>query len=73
MDAQLDDLPDDAATLKRALKIALAKAGEAQGKAASAEQKHFDVAAELAVAKAMASDDKALIARQALRIAKLER
>ena len=73
MDAQLDDLPDDVAALKQALKIALAKAGEAQGKAASAEQKHFDVAAELAVAKAMASDDKALIAHQALRIAKLER
>ena len=73
MDAQLDNLPDDVTALKQALKMALAKAGEAQGKAASAEQKHFDVAAELAVAKAMASDDKALIAHQALRIAKLER
>jgi transposase len=73
VDAQLDDLPDDVAALKQALKMALAKAGEAQDKAASAEQKRFDVTAELAVAKAMASDDKALIAHQALRIAKLER
>lgn len=73
MYAQLDDLPDDIAALKQALKMALAKAGEAQDKAASAEQRQFDVAAELAVAKAVASDDKALIAHQALRIAKLER
>ncbi len=45
----------------------------AEAKAADAEQKHLDVAAELAVACAMASDDKAMIAHQKLRIAKLER
>lgn len=49
------------------------KASEAENTAATAGQKHDQVAAELAVAKAMASDDKALIAHQALRIAKLER
>ena len=73
MDADLEDLPGDVTALKQALKTALARAGEAQNKATAAEQKHFDVAAELAVAKAMASEDKALIAHQALRIAKLER
>lgn len=73
MDAEIDDLPDDVAALKQALQMALAQASKAQDQAASAEQKHFDVAAELAVAKAMASEDKALIAHQALRIAKLER
>jgi transposase len=73
VDADLDDLPDDVAALKQALKMALANVEEAQAKASAAEQKHFDVAAKLAVAKAMASEDKALIAHQALRIAKLER
>ena len=73
MDANLDDLPDDVAAQKQALTVSLAQAEEAQNKASAAEQKHCDVAAELAVAKAMASDDKALIAHQALRIAKLER
>jgi transposase len=73
MDVTALPIPDDVEALKAALKMALAKAGEAQDKAASAEQKHFDVAAELAVAKAMASEDKALIAHQKLRIAKLER
>lgn len=66
MDTDLDDLPNDIAALKQALRTARVKAS-------AAEQKHFHVAAELAVAKAMASDDKALIAQQALRIAKLER
>lgn len=66
MDTDLDDLPNDIAALKQALRTARVKAS-------AAEQKHLDVAAELAVAKAMASDDKALIAQQALRIAKLER
>jgi len=66
VDADLDDLPDDVAALKRAL-------ATARVKGAAAEQRHFDVAAELAVAKAMASEDKALIAHQKLRIAKLER
>ncbi len=66
MNTDLDDLPNDIAALKQALMTARVKAS-------AAEQKHFHVAAELAVAKAMASDDKALIAQQALRIAKLER
>jgi len=66
VDTDLDDLPNDIAALKQALRTARVKAS-------AAEQKHFHVAAELAVAKAMASDDKALIAQQALRIAKLER
>ena len=73
MDTDHDPLTDDVAALKQALKMALATAGEAQIKAAAAEQRHFDVAAELAVAKAMASEDKALIAHQKLHIAKLER
>jgi hypothetical protein len=67
MDADLDDLPDDIAALKQALRMAR----KAQIEAKAAEQRHLDVAAELAVAKAMASEDKALIAHQALRIAKL--
>ena len=59
MDAALDALPDDIDALKAALLVARAKA--------------LDVAAELAVAKATASEDQALIAHQKLRIAKLER
>ena len=66
MDEEFSNLPDDVAALKQVLKMALAKASAAQ-------RKHLDVAAELAVAKAMASEDKAVIAHQALRIAKLER
>lgn len=66
MDEELSNLPDDVAALRQALTAARAQAS-------AAEQKHLDTAAELAVAKAMASDDKALIAHQALRIAKLER
>ena len=73
MNADLDDLPNDISALKQALMTARVKASEAQNNAAAAEQRHLDVAAELAVAKATASDDKALIAQQALRIAKLER
>jgi len=73
VDADLDDLPDDVAALKQALVMARVTASEAQNKATAAEQRHFDAAAELAVAKAMTSEDKALIAHQALRIAKLER
>jgi transposase len=69
MDADLDDLPDDVAALKQALRMAR----QAQIEASAAEQRHLDVAADLAVAKAMASQDKALIAHQKLRIAKLER
>jgi transposase len=66
MNAEPEDGPDDVAALRQALTAARAQAS-------AAEQKHLDTAAELAVAKAMASEDKALIAHQALRIAKLER
>jgi hypothetical protein len=66
MDAEFNDGPDDGAALRQALTAARAQA-------LAAEQKHLDTVAELAVAKAMTSDDKALIAHQALRIAKLER
>jgi transposase len=59
MDTAGDALPDDITTLKEALIIERAKAVE--------------VAAELAVARAKASEDVALIAQQKLRIAKLER
>jgi transposase len=59
MDANRDELPDDIDALKAALIVARAKA--------------LEVAAELAVAHAKASDDIALIAQQKLRIAKLER
>src|SRR3979409_139125 len=54
-----DALPDDIAALKEALATERAKA--------------LDIAAELAVARAKASEDGALIAQQKLRIAKLER
>jgi transposase len=66
MDAEPEGGQDDIAALKQALAMALAQAS-------AVEQKHLDTAAELAVAKAKTSDDKALIAHQALRIAKLER
>ena len=59
MDAARDALPDDIAALKEALAAERAKA--------------LDIAAELAVARAKASEDSALIAQQKLRIAKLER
>jgi transposase len=59
MDADRDALPDDITALKEALIIERARAVE--------------VAAELAVARAKASEDVALIAQQKLRIAKLER
>jgi transposase len=59
MDTAHDALPDDITALKEALIIERAKAVE--------------VAAELAVARAKASEDVALIAQQKLRIAKLER
>jgi transposase len=66
MDAGLEALPDDVAALKAALLSAQALAREAIA------QKDI-VDAELAVAKAMRSEDLALIAHQKLRIAKLER
>jgi transposase len=59
MDADRDASPDDMTALKEAL--------------ASERAKAFEIAAELAVARAKASEDGALIAQQKLRIAKLER
>jgi len=59
MDTARDALPDDIAALKEAL--------------ASERAKALDIAAELAIARAKASEDSALIAQQKLRIAKLER
>ena len=59
MDADGGAIPDDIAALKEAL--------------ASERAKALEVAAELAVARAKASEDGALIAQQKLRIAKLER
>jgi transposase len=59
MDAARDALPDDINALKAALLVERAKA--------------LEVSAELAVARAKASEDVALIAQQKLRIAKLER
>ena len=59
MDADRDAVPDDIAALKEALAIERAKA--------------LEIVAELAVARAKASEDSALIAQQKLRIAKLER
>ena len=59
MDADRTAMPDDIAALKEALAAERAKA--------------LEVAAELAVARAKAAEDSALIAHQKLRIAKLER
>jgi transposase len=59
MDPASDALPDDIAALKAALTVERVK--------------RLEVAAELAVARAKASEDMALIAAQKLRIAKLER
>src|SRR6202011_1964711 len=59
MNTARDALPDDITALKEALATERAKA--------------LEVAAELAVAQAKASEDTALIAQQKLRIAKLER
>ena len=59
MDPAPDALPDDVAALKAALIAERAK--------------RLEVAAEVAVARAKASEDMALIAAQKLRIAKLER
>jgi len=59
MDTARGAPPDDITALKQALATERAKA--------------FEIAAELAVARAKASEDSALIAQQKLRIAKLER
>lgn len=58
MDADRDAVPDDVAALKEALAIERAKG--------------LEIAAELAVARAKASEDEALIALQKLQIAKLK-
>jgi len=66
MDADLEALPDDVEALKTALLTARARERKVVADRDA-------VAAELAVAKAMRSEDLALIAHQKLRIAKLER
>src|SRR5271155_3433585 len=66
MDSGLDSLPDDIVALKAAL---IAERGERIAEAARTA--HAE--AELAVARAKASDDQALIAHQQLRIEKLTR
>jgi hypothetical protein len=57
MDADRDAVPDDIAALKKALAVERAKG--------------LEIAAELAVARAKASEDEVLIAQQKLQIAKL--
>ncbi len=57
MDADRDAVPDDIAALRKALAIERAKG--------------LEIAAELAVARAKASEDEAMIAQQKLLIAKL--
>lgn len=59
MNGDRDAAPDDVAALKEALAVERANG--------------LEIAAELAVARAKASEDSALIAQQKLRIAKLER
>jgi transposase len=66
MAAGIDSIPDDIEALQAAL---VAERGERLAEAARAA--HAE--AELAVARAKASEDQALIAQQKLRIAKLER
>src|SRR4030081_1208159 len=66
MDSDLGALPDDIEALKAAL---VAERGEGIAEATKAAQAE----AELAVARAKASDDQALIAHQQLRIEKLTR
>ena len=61
-----EDLPDDIAALQTALVVERAKRIEEAARAVR-------VGAELAVAKAKASDDQAVIAHQQLQIAKLTR
>jgi len=66
MEAGRDNAPNDIAELKQALAIA-------ETQALKAETKALEVAAELAVARAKAAEDQALIAHQKLHIAKLQR
>ena len=68
MDAALDALPDDVETLKQALLSARTQAQEALVQTTLVTAEKDAVAADLAVAKAEASDDLALIAHQKLRI-----
>lgn len=65
MDANLQPLPDDIEALKAALRVARAEAGAARSHADAAQ-------AELAVARAKARDDQALIAHLKLTIEKLK-
>ena len=87
MDADPEALPDDVEALRTALRtaraqrdaavgeknVALAQAGMIAAQKDAAVVRADAVDAELAVAKAMRSEDLALIAHQKLRIAKLER
>jgi transposase len=66
VDGDIADLPNDVDALKAALTVARAKMREVVAERDAG-------AAELAVARAKASEDLALIAHQKLRIAKLER
>jgi transposase len=73
VDTALDALPDDVQTLKQALLSARTQVQAALAQTALVAAEKDAVAAELAVAKAKASEDLAMIAHQKLRIAKLER
>lgn len=73
MDADLAALPDDIEALKAALIVAREQAHKAELSKQLAFADRDAGAAELAVARAKASEDLALIAHQKLRIAKLER
>ena len=73
MDPDPEALPDDIEALKAALLSARTQAQTAVAQVAVAVTAKDAIAAELAVAKARASEDLALIAHQKLRIAKLER
>jgi transposase len=73
MDADLAALPDDIEALKAALIVAREQAHKAELSKQLALADRDAGAAELAVARAKASEDLALIAHQKLRIAKLER
>ena len=73
MDSGLEALPEDVEALKAALLTARMQARDALAQKAVVVAEKDAVTAELAVAKARASEDLALIAHQKLRIAKLER
>ena len=66
MEGEIADLPNDVDALKAALTVERAKMREVVAERDAG-------AAELAVARAKASEDLAMIAQQKLRIAKLER